>query len=117
MAGAMLEVGNSLFIRATVQFEGEAPRITAQALEPLDRVAAEAAAGLQVTVNSIEPALALGEALRATGKRGRGTIMIRARLDDPREDVDIKLGETYAVSPEILAAVRAIPGVVEVYEI
>ncbi|MCP5372870.1 MAG: DNA polymerase III subunit alpha [Hyphomicrobiales bacterium] len=117
LAGAMLEVGNSLFIKATVQFDGDAPRITIQELKPLDQVAASSAAGLQVTVTSVEPAKALGEALRTVGKRGKGTILIRARLDDPREDVDIRLSETYAVSPEILAAARAIPGVVEVFEI
>jgi len=117
MAGPMLEVGNSLFIKATVQFEGEAPRITAQALEPLDQVAANAAAGLQVTVRALEPALEIREALKTVGKLGRGKIVIRTRPDDYPNDVDVELKDKYVVSPEILAAVRSIPGVVEVHEI
>ncbi|MHA1597715.1 MAG: DNA polymerase III subunit alpha, partial [Alphaproteobacteria bacterium] len=113
----MLEAGNSLFIKAAVQFEGEQPRISANSIEPLDVVASRAAPGLQVSLSSPETVQALGDVLRdANGGRGRGEVSIVARLEDGRR-VDITLGSGFAITPEIRHQVQSIPGIGEVREV
>ena len=112
---AVLEVGNSFLIRATAQFEGETARFTVQDLEPLERAATEAAGGFAVVVDSLAPLAALKEVL-AGQRRGRGQVRVISRLGEGNE-VEIELPGGYAVSPHVLRAVRAIPGIVEAREI
>ena len=116
-----LEVGNSLFVKANAQFEGEGIRLTALSLEPLDQVAARARRGLRVVVDSAAP-LAPLQALLAGGNRSeegngaRGPVMVVSRLDAATE-VEIGLPDRYAISPKLLQAVKGIPGVLEVQDI
>jgi DNA polymerase-3 subunit alpha len=114
-AREVLEIGNSLFIKANAQFEGETVRLTANSIERLDAVTARAAAGLQVVVDSPAPLPALQKVLAGEG-RGKGTIKIVSRID-PTTEVVIALRERYAVSAGLLQAVKSVPGVVAVTEI
>ncbi len=110
----ILEIGNSFFIHANVQFENEA-RFTVQGLEPLAQAAAGAAPGLAVVVESSEPLPALRDVL--SGRRqGEGQVRVISRLEEGSE-VELELKGGYSISTEILNAVRAIPGVVEAREI
>ena len=114
----VLEVGSSLFIRATAQFEGESLRLTALAVEPLERVMARTAEGLRVTLQSAEPLAPLERILAAqenerNGAHGRVTVISRL---DALTEVEIGLPGRYAVSPAVLQAVQSIPGVVAVEE-
>ena len=112
---AILVVGNSFYIRATAQFEGETARFTVQDMEPLDKAAAKAAGGLAVVVDSKAPLLALRDILDGQ-RRGRGQVRVISRLEGVGE-VEFELPGGYAVSPAVVTAVRAIPGVVEAREI
>ena len=109
----LFEVGNSLFIQAGLQFEGEQARFTANTVEPLDKVASRAQAGLSVTIGSPVPLPAIAEALNGGG--GRGRVVVTARLEDGTE-VDIKLKGGYAITPEMMQTVRSISGIEEVQE-
>ena len=114
-----LEVGNSLFVKATAQFEGESMRLTALAVEPLDHVTARTAEGLRVVLRSTEPLAPLQQVLTAQGgdrNGAHGRVMVVSRLDDMTE-VEIGLPGRYAVSPAVLQAVQCIPGIVAVEEI
>ncbi len=110
----ILEVGNSLFIRATVQFDGDSARFNANALEPLDQAAAGAAPGVVVIVDSAEPLGRLHEVLMREGK-GRGRVKLVSRIDAATE-VEIDLPGGFAVSPAVLRTLRDIPGIVDVRE-
>ncbi len=112
---AVLEVGNSLLVRATAQFEGETARFTVQDLEPLERAAAKAVGGMAVVVESPAPLAALRDVL-AGQRRGRGQVRVISRLGEGSE-VEVELPGSYAVSPQVMTAVRAIPGIVEAREI
>jgi len=114
-AREMLEVGQSLFIRAGVQFEGDSARFTAHSAELLDRVAAKTAPGMWVVVSKTEPVESIQRILGRQGK-GRGRVQVIARLEGGR-DVEIELAESYAVTPEARQEVELLPGVVEVGEI
>ncbi|MSO92158.1 MAG: DNA polymerase III subunit alpha [Rhodospirillales bacterium] len=110
-----LEIGNSLLIRATAQFEGESVRFTTQGLEPLAAKAADAAPGLLVFVGSVDPLRPLREVLQQQG-RGSGPVRIVSRLADQTE-VEIGLPGGYAISPAVMKAVKGIPGILDVQEI
>jgi len=112
---AVLEVGNSFLIRATAQVEGETVRFTVQDLEPLERAAAKAAGGVAVVVDSPAPLAALKDVL-AGQRRGSGQVRVISKLGEGSE-VEIELAGGYAVSPQVLRAVRAIPGIIEAREI
>ncbi len=114
-----LEVGSSLFVKATAQFEGESMRLTALAVEPLDHVTTRTAEGLRVVLSSTEPLAPLQKVLAAQGGNGNGAlgrVMVVSRIDDMIE-VEIGLPGRYAVSPAVLQAVLCIPGIVAVEKI
>ncbi|MEE9545534.1 MAG: DNA polymerase III subunit alpha, partial [Rhodospirillales bacterium] len=114
-ARQFLEAGESLFLKANAQFEGETVRFTAQSMEPLDRVAARAAPGMKVIIDSAAPLRPLSEILAGQG-RGEGDVRLVARLDDGSE-VEINLPGGYAITAPVLLKVGNIPGIVGVGEI
>ena len=114
-----LETGTSLAIKATAQFEGEAVRLTAHQMEPLERLAARSAAGLKVFLDTPDGLASLRSALNGrnvAGRRSGGLVKVISRLDAVTE-VEIDLPGRYAISPEIMQAVKAIPGIAEVREL
>ena len=117
VARALFEVGTSLFIKASVQFEGETPRFTANSVEPLDKVAARAQCGLSLTIRAEAPLAAIKEALEdANCGRGKGAVRVVAVLDTG-EKVGVKLKGGFAITPEILLQIRSIPGIEDIQEL
>ena len=115
----VLEAGNSLFIKASIQLEGEAARITAHAIEPLDAVAARAAHGLMVFVDRGDSLAELRGVLEdeAAGNGSRnGVVRLVSRLDTTT-DVEIDLPGRYAISAPVLRAVKSLPGILDVREL
>jgi DNA polymerase III subunit alpha len=117
----ILEVGQSLYVKAAVQFEGETPRFTVQLMDPLDQRAKNTSAIMRVIVDSQQPLSPLKEVLSYSGK-GKGRVEIVARIRDEGgayldEDVIIPLKERYTVSPQVLMAVRSLQGVLDVQEV
>ena len=112
----LLEVGTSLFIQAGLQFEGEQPKFNANSLEPLDKVASKAQMGLNIIIGTTDPLSEIHQALKdANGGRGRGEVVVTARLDDGGE-VDISLGSGFAITPEIMQNIRSIAGIEDLQE-
>ena len=111
----MLEAGNSLLVKANAQFEGESVRITAHSIESLDGMAMAGASDLEVLVDSADALDALRQVL-AGGGGGQGRVTLVSPLDTARE-VAIELPGGYTVSPAVVRAIRAIPGVAAVQEV
>src|SRR6266567_1271609 len=113
-ARALLESGQPLIITLDVRREEESLRLTAQKIEPLDGVVAQAAAGLRVFVSEIEALPRLKSLIgREAGGRGRVTVV----LDLPRNEVEVALPGGFRVDPRIRAAVKSLPGIVDVHDI
>ncbi len=110
----LLEPGNILLVKAAPQYEGETVRLTAQKLEPLDAVAANAAAGLKIYVDGADPLSNLNDVLDREGA-GRGEVLLISRVDLQTE-VEIRLPGKFKVSPQLAQAVRSIPGIVDARE-
>jgi DNA polymerase-3 subunit alpha len=117
VARGLFEVGNSLFIKGSVQFEGEQERITANSVEPLDKVAARAQSGLCLTIHSKSPLQAIKDALKdANSGRGQGEVRVIAMLENG-EKIGVRLKGGFAITPEIMQLIRSIPGIDEVQEL
>jgi DNA polymerase-3 subunit alpha len=114
-ARELMEPGRALLVTAEVRAEEDSFRLTAQAVQSLDQAAAQAAVGLRVFFKDPAPIESLKKLLQLNG-RGRSRVAIVLELDPTRE-VELALKETYALNAQARAAIKAIPGVVEVQEI
>ena len=114
-ARPLFDGGQPLIVTVDVRSEEQSLRLTAQKIEPLDKIVAHAAAGLKVFVGA-EEALARLKGLfqrEAVGGRGRVTVV----LDLPSSEVEIALPGGFRVDPRIRAAVKSLPGIVDVHDI
>jgi DNA polymerase-3 subunit alpha len=111
----LLDGSQPLIVTVDVRSEEQSLRLTAQKIEPLDNVVAHAAAGLKVFVGAEEALVRLRGLFQreATGGRGRITVV----LDLPENEVEIALPGGFRVDPRIRAAVKSLPGIVDVHDI
>jgi DNA polymerase III subunit alpha len=111
----LLAAGNSVVITADIRLEGEALRITANDVSPLDQAAAQAGAGMRVWLEKTEAVAHIRDLLAREG-RGRGRVVLMPRLTD-QQDVEIALPGGFNVSPRLLQATKALPGVERVEDL
>src|SRR5215469_7574315 len=113
-ARTLLDSGQPLVVTVDVRSEEENLRLTAQKIELLDTVVALAAAGLRVFVGEARALSNLkGVITREAGGRGRVTIV----LDLPAREVEIAIPGGFKVGPATRAAVKSLPGVIDVHDI
>jgi DNA polymerase III subunit alpha len=110
----LLDSGQPLVVTVDVRSEEESLRLTAQKIEPLDGVVAHAAAGLRVFVGEARALSSLKSVIaREAGGRGRITVV----LDLPAREVEIAIPGGFKVDPRTRAAVKSLPGIVDVHDI
>ncbi len=112
---ALFDASQPLAVTVDVRNEEDNLRLTAQKVEPLDDVVAHAAAGLRVFLGE-ERALATLKSLmgrEAGGGRGRVSVV----LDLAEREVEIAIPGGFRVDPKIRAAVKSLPGIVDVHDI
>ena len=113
-ARALLDSGQPLVVTVDVRSEEESLRLTAQKIEPLDTVVALAAAGLRVFVGEAGALSNLKTVIaREAGGRGRVTVV----LDLPAREVEIAIPGGFKVGPQTRAAVKSLPGIIDVHDI
>jgi len=113
-ARAVIDAGQPLIVTLDVRREEESLRLTAQKIEPLDSVVAHAAAGLRVFVGD---ALALPRLKSLIGREAGGRGRVTVVLDLPSREVEVALPGGFRVDPRIRAAVKSLPGIVDVHDI
>src|SRR6266446_5062224 len=110
----LLDPGQLLVATVDVRSEEESLRLTAQKIEPLDAVVAQAAAGLRVFVGEARALANLKSVIaREAGGRGRVTVV----LDLPSREVEIAIPGGFKVDPRTRAAVKSLPGIIDVPDI
>ncbi len=114
-ARELLEDGAMLLVAADLRREGEALRITAIEVEPLDRAASRSGGGLRVFVERAEALANLRAVLDREGK-GRGRVVLTPRLAKG-QSIDIVLPGGFNVTPRLAQAVKMIAGIAEVAEL
>jgi DNA polymerase III subunit alpha len=113
-ARALLDSGQPLVVTVDVRSEEESLRLTVQKIEPLDTVVALATAGLRVFVGEARALSSLKSVIaREAGGRGRVTIV----LDLPAREVEIAVPGGFKVGPQTRAAVKSLPGIIDVHDI
>jgi DNA polymerase III subunit alpha len=110
-----LEPGKTVLLSADVRSEEDSLRLTAQQVRPLDEAVANAAAGLRIFVKDPAPLSSVKQVIQRQG-RGRGKVSLVLELDRSRE-VEMSLPGEWSIAPGTRAAIRAIPGVVEVQDV
>ena len=111
---ALVDSGQPLVATVDVRSEEDSLRLTAQKIEPLDTVVAHAAAGLRVFLGEARALANLKSVIaREAGGRGRVTVV----LDLPSREVEIALPGGFKVDPRTRAAVKSLPGIVDVHDI
>ncbi|MBM3597764.1 MAG: DNA polymerase III subunit alpha [Alphaproteobacteria bacterium] len=113
-----LDSGQPLLVTVDARIEGDSARLAAQAIQSLDEALAGAAAGLKIFLRDDQPIRTLAGVIQREGKGGRAAKgQIRLVLDTDQREIEVALPGGYQVSAPLRAAIRAIPGVVEVRDI
>jgi DNA polymerase-3 subunit alpha len=115
---AWLEPGMNVVLTVKAELEGETLKLLAQAVQPIDQVAAEAGgASLRIHISRAETATSVAALFaRVENSRSRGQIIL-CIPDQTGREIDVTLPADYPVTPQIKGAIKAMPGVVMVEEI
>jgi len=111
----LLDTGGPLLVTVDVRTDDESMRLSAQRFEPLDKIVADAAAGLKVFLGEPDALMPLKNLMAREG-RGRGRVSVIVPVAPTRE-VEIALPGGFRIGPDIRRMVRALPGVLEVQDI
>ena len=110
----LIESGQPLLVTADARAEGESYRLLANAIEPLDRAVANAVTGLKVFLRDEAPLTHLKTLFQSQGQ-GRGRV--RFVLDIEEQEVELVLPGSYQINAGMRAAIKSIPGIVDVRDI
>jgi DNA polymerase-3 subunit alpha len=113
-ARGLLDGSQPLTVTVDARHEDDSLRLTAQKIEPLDTVVAHAAAGLRIFIGEAD-ALPRLRSLFGHEPSGRGRVTLV--LDLPKREVEITLPGGFRVDPRFRAAVKSLPGIVDVHDI
>ena len=112
-----LEPGCNVVLSVKAEPDGDGVKLLANAVTPIDQVAAEAgAADLRIHLNRAEAAASLAGLLASVTGRTRAMITL-CIPDDQGREIDVLLPDPYPVTPQIKGAIKAMQGVVMVEEI
>jgi DNA polymerase-3 subunit alpha len=111
----LLDSGQPLMVTVDCRVEEDTVRLNAQRIEPLDGVVAHAAAGLKVFIGEASAIKPLRGIIGRDGP-GRGRVSVVVPLARSRE-VEITLPGGFRIGPGIRAAVKSLPGIVDVVDV
>ena len=106
----LLEPGSAVLLFLTAEAQGDDIRARIQSVEPLDKAAAKTQISLRIHLENEAPLAGISKRLEA---QGEGEVTVVLRLDGGGE-VDVKLPGGFKVSPQVAAAIKAVPGVMMV---
>ena len=115
-AGELLEEGSLLVLTVEASTDGDFQRLTAQSIHSLEQMASETEAGLCISVTDPAAIVEISKILNKGG-RGKGPISLVLKLDDRETEVDVAIGQRFAISPIVRERVQGVPGVREVLDL
>lgn len=107
-----LEVGRSLLLTLSAEFDPETEEIRAriQNLEPLEEAAARRSHAIRVFLDTSAPI----ERLASRLDKGEGSVSVVLLLKEVGREVEVRLPGSYRVTPQVAGAIKAVPGIVHV---
>jgi DNA polymerase-3 subunit alpha len=116
----MLEAGGKpVLLQVAARLDEGQLRLTVQSVRDIDAAAASAPMVIKIWLDDPKPLPSLKsiidrEASGENGNKGRGRISLMIPSAD--REVEVRLDGAYMCTPQVRAAIRAIPGVIEVQE-
>ncbi len=107
----LLEPGKSIVITVLAEERPEGVGLRIQTAESLEDRAARGQTALRVFVRDAKPINSVSTHLKARGEGQVSFIMIK---DDGRREIEVTLADRYKISPQMAAALKAAPGVLDV---
>ncbi len=107
-----LEVGTPLLVLVRAEMTGEDLRLTLQDVQTLEAEAAKVRRALTIFVRDAAPIDMAANRLT----RGEGEVSMIVQLDGGKREVEVKLPGRWQVTPQIVSAIKAVPGVLAVQE-
>ena len=115
----LLEGGKPVLLQVAARLEEDQLRLTVQSVRDLEAAAAAAPMVIKIWLDDPAPLPTLKsiverEAGGENGNGGRGRISLMIPSSD--REVEVRLDGAYMCTPQVRAAIRAIPGVIDVQE-
>ncbi len=107
----LFEKGNAVLLDVQASAEGDEVRVRIVKAEGLEQAACRIGKGLRIHLRDSGPIPGI---LGALGRRGDGEVSFLVPSDGGRREVEVRLRERYAVSPEVANALRVLAGVTQV---
>ncbi|MFD1326991.1 DNA polymerase III subunit alpha [Mycoplana ramosa] len=107
----LLEPGKSLVMTVQAEERPEGIGLRIQTLRSLEEEALQQQKALRVYVRDSGPLRSIAAHLNA---KGDGLVSFIVIKDDGQREIEVELSERYRISPEIAAALRSAPGVIDV---
>lgn len=107
----LLEVGKSLVITVQAEERPEGIGLRIQTAQSLEEKSVQMQKALRVYVRDPGP---LKTVARHLNTKGDGSVYFIVIKDEGSREIEVELTEKYRISPEIAAALRSAPGVVDV---
>lgn len=111
----LLEPGKPVLLTVDAQVNGEDIRLTCHEVRPLEEAVASVSDGLRIVVRDGQPLEGLRSTLDRFG-RGKGRVHLTVEVE-PLREIEIQLPGMYQISAQGRAAIKAVPGVIEVAEL
>jgi DNA polymerase-3 subunit alpha len=117
-----LETGAKVVITVEATLESDQLKLLARSVMPIDAAVAQAGAtGLLVFINDAQAietvATVLEEAAKAARGAGKGPVQLCLMDPELPGEVDMDLGQDFAVNPQIKGAIKSLDGVLSVEEL
>jgi DNA polymerase-3 subunit alpha len=109
--GDMLEPGAALLLVVAADEREDGLSVRVQSVEALDQAALKLSRMMRIFVKEPAPIDSIRRILKEPGKSEVSVVLM---LEDGRREVEVRLPQTFTVTPPIASAVKAIPGVIEV---
>ena len=115
----ILEAGKPVLLQVAARLEEGQLRLTVQSVRDIESAAASAPMVIKIWLDQPEPLPSLKsiidrEASGENGNQGRGRVSLMIPSAD--REVEVRLDGAYMCTPQVRAALRAIPGVIDVQE-
>jgi DNA polymerase-3 subunit alpha len=113
----LLDGGKPVLLHVAARLEEGQLRLTVQSVRDLDTAAASAPMVIKIWVDEVAPLPSLKSIIdREAGGSNGGRGQISLMIPTPRQEVEVRLDGAYMCTPQVRAAIRAIPGVIDVQE-
>ncbi|HVW56072.1 MAG TPA: DNA polymerase III subunit alpha [Rhizobiaceae bacterium] len=107
----LLEPGMAVVIEVSAEMRDEMVNLRIQKVKSLDEEAHKVQQAMRVYLRDDKP---LGALTNRLGERGEGQVSLVVIREGGAGEIEVELPNRYRLSPQIAAAIKAVPGVVEV---